>query len=113
MAHQPSATSKSEANPETRLHQVEAELAALRADISALAHSLKDYGGAKKVEFEHDAEELSEDLRATARKTLKDVRAKIDSLEQDVDAGVAGHPVQAMLLAFGVGVVISTLLRRH
>lgn len=93
-------------------HDIETELAALRADIAVLASSLGAYGLDKVGALTGQAQGMTDEAREAARKTLQDIRAQIDTLEQDLETGIRDHPVRAMLLAFGLGMLLSKLLKR-
>jgi ElaB/YqjD/DUF883 family membrane-anchored ribosome-binding protein len=109
-----SSAGKVEASPErtTRNDEIAAELTALRADVAALAKSIGAYGKARATEFRGSAEAASEDVLQSSRKALKDVRKQIDVLEGDLEARVREHPLQTLMIALGLGFVISLLIRR-
>jgi ElaB/YqjD/DUF883 family membrane-anchored ribosome-binding protein len=73
----------------------------LQADGRKMADALKER-----------AEELSDETVAKARAALKDLRAETDKLEDRLEAQVREKPLQSVLLAFGLGLIVSILLRR-
>lgn len=96
----------------TSSEEIAAELAALRADVAALAKSIGGYGKARAAEFRSSAEAASEDLLDNSRKALKDIRKQIDELEGELETRVREHPLQTLMIALGLGVLISLIIRR-
>lgn len=91
---------------------IEAQLDALRADIAALAATLTAYGKDKMAEMQDAADGVAEDAAGRARAALRDVRRETDKLEERLQEQVQDKPLQSLLVAFGLGVVVSLILRR-
>ena len=91
---------------------IETDLAALRADVAALAESLRAYGHARANDMTDPARARADDLAGAAGEAAQDLRRQVDALEKELESTVRDHPVQALLAAFGLGFVLSLLLRR-
>jgi ElaB/YqjD/DUF883 family membrane-anchored ribosome-binding protein len=50
--------------------------------------------------------------RQEARAALEDIRAEAARIEAGLEAQVREKPLQSMLMAFGLGLFVSVLLRR-
>jgi ElaB/YqjD/DUF883 family membrane-anchored ribosome-binding protein len=91
---------------------LQAQLDALKAEIASLAELLQADGRKMADALKERAEELSDETVAKARAALKDLRAETDKLEDRLEAQVREKPLQSVLLAFGLGLIVSILLRR-
>lgn len=88
------------------------DIAALRADVAALAASLRAFGATRTEAARDSAETLSAEALDRARATLADLRRQIEGAEGAAEARVAAHPLQALMVAFGLGFLASLALRR-
>lgn len=91
---------------------LQAQLDALRAEIAALAATLQSDGRKLADSLKERAGDMSEEAVAKARATLKDIKAETDRMEDKLEAQVREKPLQSVLIAFGLGLVVSILLRR-
>ena len=89
-----------------------AELAALRADVAALAKSVGGYSKTRAAELRDSAEAATEDLLVNSRKALKDLRKQIVELEGGLETRVKEHPLQTLMVALGLGILLSLIIRR-
>lgn len=92
--------------------EIAAELAALRNDVAALAKSIGGYGKVRAAELRGSAEAATDDLLESSRKALKDLRKQIDELEGELETRVREHPLQTLLIAVGLGFLLSLVIRR-
>ena len=90
-------------------NEIEAELAAIRKDLSELAKSLLALGKGRSEE----AQEMSAVMIEGARKAIADLRTQLDSLEATVEDKVRSHPVPWFLGALGFGVILALIQRRN
>jgi ElaB/YqjD/DUF883 family membrane-anchored ribosome-binding protein len=56
--------------------------------------------------------ERLDEIRAHAEEVLRDARARLEGAGQDLEQQVRRHPVAALAIAAGVGVVLGLLLAR-
>jgi ElaB/YqjD/DUF883 family membrane-anchored ribosome-binding protein len=91
---------------------LQAQLDALRSEIASLAASLQADGKKMAGAIKDRAEGLTEEAKVRARATLKDIQTETDRIEDKIEAQVREKPLQSVLLAFGLGLVVSVLLRR-
>lgn len=92
--------------------EIAAELAALRADVAALAKSIGGYGKARTSELRSSAKATSETLLDSSREAVQDIRKQIDELEGQLETRVREHPLQTLMIALGLGFLISLVIRR-
>jgi ElaB/YqjD/DUF883 family membrane-anchored ribosome-binding protein len=107
MATKTEKTAEADATP-----TMEAQLDALRADIAALAATLTAYGKDKVADMQAAADDVAGDAASRARAALRDVRRETDKLEERLQEQVQDKPLQSLLVAFGLGLVVSLILRR-
>ncbi len=91
---------------------LQGQLDALRAEIAALAATLQTDGKRMADALKDKAEGLSDEAVARARAALKDIKAETDRLEDRLEAQVREKPIQSLLMAFGLGLIVSILMRR-
>jgi ElaB/YqjD/DUF883 family membrane-anchored ribosome-binding protein len=91
---------------------LDAQVAAIRAEVAALAAMLTSLGKDKVGEWQSAAENMTEDATLRARAAVKDIRAETEKLEEKLQAQVQEKPLQSLLVAFGIGVIVSLILRR-
>jgi ElaB/YqjD/DUF883 family membrane-anchored ribosome-binding protein len=96
----------------TGTEDLQAQLDALRAELAALAGSLQADGKKMAEALKDRAEGLSEEAKVRARAALHDIRAETDRLEDRLEAQVRDKPLQSILMAFGLGLIVSIFLRR-
>ena len=82
----------------------EAEFAALQEEIAALKARLKDLAGQGRAKAE---EMLSEDQKATVERLSK----QLGALDEELAAQVKAHPIGALAVAFGLGMLVARALR--
>jgi ElaB/YqjD/DUF883 family membrane-anchored ribosome-binding protein len=104
---------KSEKSPDTDAGpSLEAQLEALRAEIEALAATVSSLGRDKIAEIQAKAEAVAGDMAGSARAALGEVRRETEKLEEQMKQQVQEKPLQSLLVAFGLGVIVSLILRR-
>lgn len=93
--------------------ELEARLESLRADMDEIMKALGDKAGKQASEVKeaftgNRAEEILDELR----EVLGDVKRRAGDAEKKVVETAREHPLQSLLVAFGVGFLASLLLRR-
>ena len=82
----------------------EAEFAALQEEIAALKARLKGLAGQGRAKAE---ERLSDDQKATVER----LTAQLGALDEELAAQVKAHPLGALAIAFGLGMLVARALR--
>ena len=84
----------------------------LRTAAESRAHQLRATAGQKASEFKTDIKDRTEDLRAYADEAIGQAKKQYETLMTEAENMAREKPRQALLTAFGVGVVVGLLLRR-
>lgn len=106
-------TAKSNDTPEAEAaEKIDGQLDAIRAELAAFAATLRTYAEEKAGDLRASAEALAEDAKSKTRETIADLRSEADRLEDALEARVKEKPLQSLLMAFGLGVIVSLFLRR-
>lgn len=82
----------------------EADLAALQDEIAALKARLKDLAGQGRAKAE---EMLTEDQKATVERLAQ----QLGAMDEELAARVKAHPLGALAIAFGLGMLMARVLR--
>jgi ElaB/YqjD/DUF883 family membrane-anchored ribosome-binding protein len=96
----------------TGAEDLQAQLDALKAEIASLAATLQADGWKMAEALKDRAGGMSGEAAARARAALHDIRAETDRLEDRLEAQVREKPLQSLLTAFGLGLIVSIILRR-
>ena len=91
---------------------LQTQLDTLRAEIASLAATLQADGWKMAEALKDRAGGMSGEATARARAALHDIRAETDRLEDRLEAQVREKPLQSLLTAFGLGLIVSIILRR-
>jgi len=81
-------------------------------DISTLASLLKEIGEGKAGEAREKALAEASELLERSRKSLDHARTSAVNTKESVEEYIAEKPLQAALIALGVGVVLGWMSRR-
>ncbi len=84
----------------------------LRSAAEARAQQLKASAGQKAAEIKSDLQDKTEDLRAYADEALGQAKQRCETLMAEAENLTREKPRQALLTAFGVGVLVGLILRR-
>jgi ElaB/YqjD/DUF883 family membrane-anchored ribosome-binding protein len=104
----PAETPKGKAGPD----DLQAQLDALKSEIAALVAALRQDGLKAAEAFAAQAGKTAGEAGQEARAALEDIRAEAARIEAGLEAQVREKPLQSMLMAFGLGLFVSVLLRR-
>ncbi len=107
------ASRRTKADAGTATQELEARLEALRSEMDEIRRALAGKAGNQAAEFKeastgNPAEEILDELR----QVLGDVKRRAGEAERKVVETAREHPMQSLLVAFGVGFLASLLLRR-
>jgi len=102
----------SAANDTVSAREIEENIERIRADISALAGSLKKYGAGKSDEYAAKATAAGEDLTKMSQEALDKLTAELETYEKAFVSSVRKHPLQSIGIAAGVGFLVALLVRR-
>ena len=91
---------------------LEAKLEALRADMDDIMKALGQKAEEEVAETKGKIGETAEDLMSDLRDALKEIRKQAGTAEQVIETNTREHPFQSLLLAFGLGFLISLVMRR-
>lgn len=93
-------------------HAAAQKASELRTAAESRAHQIKASAGQKAAEIKTDLQDKSEDLRAYADEALGQAKERYESFMTEAENLAREKPRQALLTAFGVGVVVGLILRR-
>lgn len=89
------------------------DLRSLRADVSNLMESLKGAASSKAKELGSTLKETSDQLGTQVKDVLGSAREKGGQVASDLEARIQERPLMSVLVAFGVGLVLSRILSRR
>jgi ElaB/YqjD/DUF883 family membrane-anchored ribosome-binding protein len=98
--------------PDAEDGDVEAQLQAIRAEVAAMAEMMSAFVKEKVHVFGAAAEAAAEEASARARKARDSFQQGVGQAEKVLDHRVQEHPLQSIIMAFGLGMLISLLFRR-
>jgi ElaB/YqjD/DUF883 family membrane-anchored ribosome-binding protein len=91
---------------------IEAQLQAIRDEVTAMTEMLSAFVSDKVHLFGATAEAAAKEASARARKARERVEHGVEQAEKVLDHRVQDHPLQSILMAFGLGLLVSLLFRR-
>ncbi|WP_158639302.1 DUF883 family protein [Elioraea rosea] len=93
---------------------IAAELAALRQDLARLSDAM---GTLLQTQAQGAGQRVSDavdDAKAKFTSTAADVKSRVTSAGDEIEASIERNPLTAMLISFGVGMVLGMMSRwRH
>ncbi len=92
--------------------EIEAQLYAIRSEVTALAAMVAAFGKDRAQAFRASAETMTSDTAEKVHKATDTLAHEAKRLEQALDTRLNEHPLQSMLMAFGFGFLASFLMRR-
>jgi ElaB/YqjD/DUF883 family membrane-anchored ribosome-binding protein len=106
-------TSKIEAKETApTVEDIEAQLAELRREISALTKNLAAYGSAKVDDYRAGVDKLAADTVNASLNAINAAKDEAMSLEDAFEQKVRARPLQSIGIALGVGFLAALLTRR-
>ncbi len=91
---------------------LEEQVEQLKAEIAALGETLRAYGKEAVNDLQAAAGVMGEEATLRAKAAMGELKAETDKLEEKLEAHVQEKPLQSLLVAFGLGIFVSLLLRR-
>ncbi|MCX7299424.1 MAG: hypothetical protein NTX73_03390 [Rhodobacterales bacterium] len=91
---------------------LEEQVAQLKAEIAALGETLRAYGKDAVSDLSAAAGVMGNEATTRAKAAMGGLMAETDKLEEKLEAHVHEKPLQSLLVAFGLGIFVSLLLRR-
>lgn len=88
------------------------QLDQLRNEIASITSTVSDFGSNKMNEAKNKAEQLYSSAKENSEELLSQAKSKYNDLEKTVNQHVRDHPGKALLIATGIGFILSHLLRR-
>lgn len=104
------ATSTKTENTEELTRDLEAEIAALRDDISAITSTLGDLVKHGADEAKTEAKRLGKRVEKKGEEAIEAVQERYESAESELRDVIREKPIASVLLAAGVGYIISKIL---
>jgi ElaB/YqjD/DUF883 family membrane-anchored ribosome-binding protein len=92
--------------------EIESQLHTIRAEVAAMAEMMGTFVKEKVHAFGATAEAAADEASARARKARDSMEQRVGQAEKALDHQVQAHPLQSILLAFGLGILVSMLIRR-
>ncbi len=99
--------------PEPTVEELSRQVEALRADIAAIAETLKGLGRAGTRAAADEVRDRAEHARAGAEARIEDVHARLDAALAEADRMARDRPATAMGIAAGLGFLVGLLLGRR
>jgi ElaB/YqjD/DUF883 family membrane-anchored ribosome-binding protein len=90
----------------------EAQLRAIRAELATLAELVNSFAKGEAHALRLSAEKIADEAVLKARKVKGELAHGVSQAEKVLDDRVQEHPLQSILMAFGLGVLISLIVRR-
>ena len=87
-------------------------LDAIRAEVMALADLVRSYVLDQAQQQRSRAEAAADEIAEKTRQARADLSKGIEEAEKALDTTVRENPLQSLLIAFGLGVIVSFLMRR-
>lgn len=91
---------------------IEAQLEALKEDVSKLTQALAQAGNEKYREAKSSALETRDYASENAQQTIARLRSELETLDGKVSEQIREKPYQALGIAAGVGVLAALILRK-
>lgn len=108
----PKATKPGGPKPTGPDDDVEAQLQALRDEVAAMTEMMSAFVGGKVHALGASAEAAVKEASVRARKARERMEQGVAQAEKALDHRVQDHPLQSILIAFGLGLLVSLLFRR-
>jgi ElaB/YqjD/DUF883 family membrane-anchored ribosome-binding protein len=84
----------------------------LKETASAKVEDIRQAAGQKADELRSAAQDKAQEFRGTAETTWSDVRSKAKGWQAEGEAYVRDNPTKAVLIVFGLGLLLGFLLRK-
>ncbi len=89
---------------------LDAEIAALREDVAAITATLGDIVKYRTGEAKTEARKIRRRVERQGEETLESVQDSFDAAEGELKATIREKPISSVLIAAGIGYVISKIL---
>ena len=99
-----------EDNIRKEFEELKTDFDKLRGDIAGLVDALRDAGMDRAAEAKADLGEQYSAQREKLRAALNRARARGDEAVDDLEQGIAEHPLSSLAMAFGLGFIIAKLI---
>ena len=93
-----------------RQKDLDAEIAALREDVAAITATLGDIVKYRTGEAKTEARKIRRRVERQGEETLESVQDSFDAAEGELKATIREKPISSVLIAAGIGYVISKIL---
>lgn len=110
MARAASTTSDKNDNTADPAQNLDAEIAALREDVAAITATLGDIVKQRTSEARTEAQKMRRKVEAQGEEALESVRDGFETAESEIKDMIREKPITSVLIAAGVGYVLSKIL---
>jgi ElaB/YqjD/DUF883 family membrane-anchored ribosome-binding protein len=104
-------TRRSPARPRSTEAQLEAQITRLQDDVKAIGASLAKLGGEKVNEAQRLGKQEYRELRRQGQSILEEAGDEFEAVERQVKDTIRSRPLTAVLIAAGIGFLLSALTR--
>ncbi|CBI76885.1 Hypotethical [Bartonella clarridgeiae 73] len=88
------------------------QLEQLRNEVTSITSTLSDFSSNKMNEAKNKAEQFYSSAKENGEELLLQAKSKYNNLEKTLNQQVRDNPGKAILIATGIGFILSHLLRR-
>jgi ElaB/YqjD/DUF883 family membrane-anchored ribosome-binding protein len=106
-----SRTTKTNGNGQDPAKDLEAEITALREDISAITATLGDIAKHRTKEAKAEVERAGRKVQAKGEEAVETVQENFEHAEDEIKTMIRDKPIASVLVAAGVGYLLSKVLR--
>jgi ElaB/YqjD/DUF883 family membrane-anchored ribosome-binding protein len=93
-------------------YDLQKELKALRADLSALVTTVKEIGATQAENVASQVKGAVGDLGHRIRMTADEARERGEEAAHEIEQMIGRHPLTAVMVAMGIGFVVGAITRR-
>ncbi|HWJ87942.1 MAG TPA: hypothetical protein VNS12_07730 [Pelagibacterium sp.] len=110
MARAATPTSRNNENGDDAANDLNAEIAALREDIASITATLGDVVKNRAGDAKDEAVRIGKKMERKGEEALESVQDSFESAESDLKAAIRERPISSVLIAAGVGYIISKIM---
>lgn len=110
MARAATSTPKDNVDPRDPAKDLDSEIAALREDVAAITATLGDIVKYRTSEAKTEARKIRSKVEREGEEVLEQVQDSFEAAESELKASIREKPITSVLIAAGIGYVISKIL---
>ncbi|MCW5698027.1 MAG: DUF883 family protein [Bauldia sp.] len=97
---------------EDSFDDLQKELKALRADLTALVGTVKEIGASQAENLASQVKGAVGELGSRMRMTADEARRRGEEAAHEIEDVIGRHPLTAVMVAMGVGFIVGAITRR-